>query len=192
MKADIPPSGLETKDLESLGLKSGDFTPRYSPTKSSRRKTVEEIVHRAEPVLTMEHEEAEVSPLRRRNLNANNQQNLQINLSSQKAFNRADAEASLRGEDAAKQPSETKDEPKDFLRPKEALLNSLVDQDASQSSANLKDTAKEPLGDVITSEEEEITRERAGQPEGSTDLFYAEAVKTEVSYHHMIMTLLNI
>jgi hypothetical protein len=190
MKADIPPSGPDTRDLDSSGLKSGDSIPRYSPTKSSRRKTSEEIVHRAEPVLTMEHVEAEASPLKRRNLNANSQQNLQINL-SQKASKRADAalEGALIGEDAAKQPSETEDEPKDFLRPKEALQRSLVDQGASQSSANLKDTAKELYSTrdvVLTSEEEEITGERAGQPEGSPDLFYAEAVKAEVSYPLMI------
>jgi hypothetical protein len=143
----------------------------------------------------MEHVESEASPLKRRNLNANNQQNFHINLSSQKASNRAALEGSLRGEDAAKQPLETKDEPKDVLRPKEALQKSLVDQGASQSSGNLKDIAKEPLRDrdvVVSSEEEEITEERAELPEGSTDLFYAEAVKTEVSYQHMVMTLLNI
>jgi hypothetical protein len=137
----------------------------------------------------MEHVEAEASPLKRRNLNANKQQNLKINLSSQKASKRGDAalEGSQRGEDAAKQSSETEDEPKDFLIPRAAL------QGASQSSANLKDTAKEPLRDVVlTSEVEEITGERAEQPEGSSDLFYAEAVKTEVSYPHMIMTVLNI
>ncbi len=141
--------------------------------------------------------QAEVSPLKRRNLNANNQQNLQINLSSQKASKRADAalEGSLRGVDATKQTSETGDEPKDFLRPKETLQKSLVDQGASQSSANLKDTAKELLSSrdvVLSSEEEEITGDRAEQPEGSADLFYAEAVKTEVSYPHMIRTVLNI
>ncbi len=137
----------------------------------------------------------EASPLKRRNLNANNQQNSQINLSSQEASKRADAalEGALIREDAAKQSSETEDEPTDFLRPKEALQISLVDQSASQSSANLMDTAKEPLRHVVlTSEEEEITGERAGQPEGSSDLFYAEAVKTEVSYPHMIMTVINI
>jgi hypothetical protein len=140
----------------------------------------------------MDHVESEASPLKRRNLSANNQQNLQINLTSEKTSKRANAEASLNGEDAAKQPSEKKDEPKDFLRPKKALQNSLVDQSDSQSSANLKDIAKEPLRDVITSEEEEINGERDGQPEGSTDLFYAEAVKTEVSFQHMILTVLNI
>jgi hypothetical protein len=145
----------------------------------------------------MEHGEAEASPLKRRNLNVNNQQNSRINLSSQEASKRADAalEGSLRGEDTVKYPLETEDEPKDFLRPKEALQNSLVDQGASQSSANLKDTAKEHLSSrdvVITSEEEEFTGERAEQPEGSSDLFYAEAVKTEVSYHHMIRIVLNI
>jgi hypothetical protein len=138
--------------------------------------------------------EAEASPLKRRNLNANNQQNLQINLSSQKASKRADValEGSLKGDDMVKHPLETEDEPKDFLRPKEALQYSLVDQGASQSSANQKDTAKEPLSTrdvVLSSEEEEITGERAEQPEGSADLFYAEAVKTEVSYPHMIMFL---
>jgi hypothetical protein len=143
----------------------------------------------------MEHEEAEVFPLKRRNLNVNNQQNSRISLSSQKASKRADAalEGSLRGEDVAKQPLETEDEPKDLLRSKEALQNSLVDQGAAQSSANQKDTAKEPLRDVVlSSEEEEITGGRAEPPEDSTDLFYAEAVKTEVSYQHMIMTVLNI
>jgi len=121
--------------------------------------------------------------------------NLQNDQLLQKASKRADAalEGSLRGEDTVKYPLETEDEPKDFLRPKEALQNSLLSQ--SESFANLKDTAKEPLSSrdvVLTSEEEEITGERAEQPEGSADLFYAEAVKTEVSYQHMIMTVLNI
>ncbi len=137
--------------------------------------------------------EAEASPLKRRNLNADNQQNLQINLSSLKASKRADAALNgSRGEGAAKQPLETEDEPTDFLRPKEALQTSLVDQGASQSSANLKVAAKEPLRDVVlTSEEEEFTGDRAEQPEGSSDLFYAEAVKSEVSYQYMTRIVLN-